>query len=58
MKHPDLVKQKHPNPGTFSLVDFRSRFDEQRFDITPWNRSTDRAGKNAFQCLSVFSLHA
>jgi len=57
MEHPDLAKQKHPDAGAFTFADLRAQLDEQRLDVAPWNRSTDRAGKEAFQRLAVLLLY-
>lgn len=57
MKNPSFSKQTNTNAGTFSLAQFRSEFDKQRFDVGPVDIAAGWPGKNQFQCFLVLAFH-
>lgn len=57
MKDPNLSEQKDADARSFALVDFRPQDHEQRFDVSPTDRSAYRAGENPPECSLMFTLH-
>jgi len=46
MKYPHLAKQKHGNPASRTLFDFRAKFNEQGFNIAPLDVCARGSEKN------------
>ena len=58
VKNPSLSKQTNTNTGTFSLAQFCSEFDKQRFDVGPVDIAAGWSGKYQFQCFLMLAFHS
>jgi hypothetical protein len=57
VEHVPLAKQTHADARPFSLTDFCSQFDEQRFNVTPSDVSADGARKDQFKRSGMLAFH-
>ena len=57
MKHPHFAEQKNRNAAPLTLTDFGAEFNEESFDLTPWDMPTDRVSEDGLKGALVPSLH-
>jgi hypothetical protein len=58
VENAQLSKQKYRDPTSSSLLDFSTKFNKERLNITPLDIGARRPGKNQVNNSLVFPLHA
>lgn len=58
MKHPDFLEQNNSDTTSLSLTDFGAQLHEQRFNVTPLDVCTGRAGEEQVERALVLALYA
>lgn len=58
VKHPDFLEQNNSDTTSLSLTDFGAQLREQRFDVTPLDVCTGRAGEEQVERALVLALYA
>jgi hypothetical protein len=56
MEGPNLSEQHYHDPAALALTDLSPKLKEQRLDITPGDRGSDRMRKDGFQSLRCVRL--